>query len=135
MISGRPTRASGRAREKDARQVANEIFTGDPRVVHIQQLSIVRSYFLHELITALRFETIGAHGQLEQQLPLLERDAMADEPQYARGAKTVESALRDGTGLIRDSGALFDHESLRRKVSEPASVSIEDGDQPADGIQ
>src|SRR5438094_6610571 len=103
--SCRPRRRA--RREQDRGQIADEVFAADRLVVVDRQLrAIRRRHLLHQVVSRLGRHLLGAHAEGEEELALLEADAVADETEHAGGAQRVVAALRAELALPRQRAGL-----------------------------
>src|SRR6185436_11663516 len=72
--------------EENCREVADEILAADRFFLEPELLAIRGRHFLHEVVARGGGHAIGAHAEREQELALVEADAVADEAEHARRA-------------------------------------------------
>src|SRR5256885_9802720 len=66
-----------------------------------QLATVVTRYFFHQVVARRRRKLFCAKAEAEQELALLERDAMADEAKYAWCSQTVVARSEEHTSELQ----------------------------------
>jgi RHS repeat-associated protein len=122
--------------EQDRRQVAHQVLAREVRVVDPQDLAVVRRHLLHQVVARPLLQRFGAQAEGEQELALLEADAVADQAQHPPRAQAVEAArAAEGGGRDRRRARLAHDQGVGQEVAEPAAVAVEETDGAAHAVE
>src|SRR5581483_11907634 len=116
-------------------QIAHEVLAARRVVFDVESLAIRLGDFLHEVVAGGGLHAVGAHADRQQQLALLEADAMADQPHCARSAQRVVAALAGELRSIRQRLRLADHERAGHHIAEAAAQWIDDGGRRGNAVE
>src|ERR1051326_7205213 len=119
--SGARGRAGG---EENRGEVTDEVLAADRLVLDAALCAVRRRPLLHQVIPRLGRHLVRADAECEEELALLEADAVADDAQHARRAQRVVAALRGQLALPRQRARLADDERVGDEIAEAAAARI-----------
>src|SRR5258707_3499486 len=113
------------ASEEDGRQIANEVLAADLLLLDAQLLAVDVRHFLHQVVAASRRHLLGAQAEGQEELALLEADAMPDQAQHARRAQGVVAPPAGELRAVGEGTRLADDQCTRHQIAKPAPQAVE----------
>src|SRR5258708_11279835 len=113
------------ASEEYGRQIADEVLAADLLLFDAELLAVDVRRFLHQVVAALRRHLVGAQAEGQEQLALLEADAMPDQAQHARRAQGVIAPPACELWTVGEGTRLADDECAGHHIAQPAPRAVE----------